>query len=106
MAKIGNKEEKLKPGMFAKTRIVIGEKSNPLLVPKEAVLTDEALKVIFIKEGEGFHRHIVTTGIESDQYIEILSGLSIGAEVAIQGNYQLKSMYKMSSIDPHAGHNH
>jgi len=106
MAEIGNKEEKLKPGMFAKTRIVIGKKSNSLLVPKEAVLTDEALKVIFVKEGEGFHRHIVTTGIESDQYIEILSGLSIGAKVAIQGNYQLKSMYKMSSVDPHAGHNH
>ena len=106
LVEIDNKQEKLKPGMFAETNIVIGEKQSTLVVQKEAVLEDENLKVVFVREEEGYHRHVVTTGIESVEMVEILSGLAPGDIVVTKGNYQLKSKLKMSDLDPHAGHSH
>ncbi len=106
LVEIDNKQEKLKPGMFAETNIVVGEKQSTLVVQKEAVLEDENLKIVFVREEEGYHRHVVTTGIESVEMVEILSGLAPGAIVVTKGNYQLKSKLKMSDLDPHAGHSH
>lgn len=106
LAEIDNRARMLKPGMFANTHIVVGMEVNVLAVLKEAVLKDEGLQIVFVKEPEGYHRHVVMTGIVSDPYIEILSGVEEGAVVVTKGNYQLKSKLKMSGIDPHAGHQH
>ena len=106
LVEINNPEAKLKPGMFANTNIVVGKKENTLVIPKDAILEDENLSVVFVKEGESYHRHVVTTGIVSNEYIEILSGINAGSVVVTKGNYQLKSKLKMSGIDPHAGHSH
>ena len=106
MVEIQNNSEKLKPGMFANTNIVIGEKANALVVPKDAILEDENLKVVFLKEQEGYHRHVISPGIESDEFVEVLAGLKPGDIVVTKGNYQLKSKLKMTGVDPHAGHVH
>jgi len=106
LVEIDNKAEKLKPGMFAETHIVVGQIQNALVIPKSAVLEDENLKVVFAAEENGYHRHVVKTGIESFGFIEIVSGLTPGSTVVTKGNYQLKSQSKMSALDPHAGHSH
>ena len=106
LVEIDNTPEKLKPGMFAETNIVIGEKLSTLVVPKEAVLEDENLKIVFVREEEGYHRQVVTTGVESVEMIEILSGLTQGSTIVIRGNYQLKSKLKNNALDPHAAHSH
>ena len=106
LAEILNPNEKLKPGMFADTEIITDDSHEVLSLPRTAVLEDGNQKIVFVKESTGFHRHIVETGIEADQYVEITAGLEPGMEVVLAGNYQLKSKSKMSGIDPHAGHNH
>lgn len=106
LVEINNRTEKLKPGMFANTNIIVGDKKNTLVIPREAVLEDEHLNIAFVKEGEGYHRHVVQLGIVSDMFVEILSGLRSGDIVVTNGNYQLKSKLKMTGIDPHAGHQH
>lgn len=106
VATIANKDRKLKPGMFARTSILVGEKTAVVVVPKEAVLEDESLAVVFVKESEGYHRHVVKTGIAESGWVEITKGLNEGDVVVTKGAYQLKSKTKMSGIDPHAGHNH
>jgi len=106
MIAIDNKSERLKPGMYASTSIVVGQKEDVLVLPKEAILEDENLKIVFVKEGTEYHRHVVGLGIVSDAFVEILSGLEPGDEIVTKGNYQLKSKLKMGSLDPHAGHSH
>ena len=106
LIEIENKTEMLKPGMFANTNIIIGKKANTLVIPKEAILEDEGLQIVFVKEPQGYHRHVIKTGIVSDPYIEILSGVAEGNIIVTKGNYQLKSKLKMSGVDPHAGHVH
>lgn len=106
LIKIKNKHQKLKPNMFAQTSIVIGEKADVLVIPREAVLEDEGLKIVFLREPQGFHRHVIKTGLVSGPYVEVLEGIPDNAVVVTRGNYQLKSKLKMSGMDPHAGHSH
>jgi len=106
VAEIPNPGERLKPGMFASVDIVTGEKANALVVPREAVLEDESLHIVYVREGTDYHRHVVETGIVSGNYIEITGGLGAGDVVVTTGNFQLKSQSQMSAVDPHALHNH
>ena len=106
LIEIDNKTKKLKPGMYANTHIVVGQKENALIIPREAVLDDEHLNIVFVKETGGYHRHVVETGIIADPFVEVLSGLVAGDIVVTKGSYQLKSKLKMSGVDPHAGHVH
>ncbi|MFO7890880.1 MAG: efflux RND transporter periplasmic adaptor subunit [bacterium] len=103
---IENKEYKLKPNMFAQTSIVTGKKENVLVISRKAVLEDEGLQIVFLKEPQGFHRHVIKTGLVSGSYVEVLEGIPDNAEVVTRGNYQLKSKLKMNGVDPHAGHSH
>ena len=96
----------LKPGMFATVKIVTDMLPEALVVPREAVLDDGALKVVFVREGESYHRHVVETGIETGSLVQIVSGLEAGDTVVTTGNFQLASQSQMSAVDPHAGHNH
>lgn len=106
LVSITNRDEKLKPGMFATTNIIVGQKSDALVVPKEAILQDENLNIVFVTDEHGYLRRVVETGIISDHYAEIISGLDESDVIVTKGNYQLKSKSKMTAIDPHAGHNH
>ena len=106
VAEIENTGELLKPGMFTDAAIVVGTKEDALIVPADAVLDDEGLSVVFVKEEGGYHRHVVELGMASDPDVEIVSGLQAGAVVVTKGNYQLKSKLKMQGVDPHAGHVH
>ena len=60
-----------------------------LTVPRSAVLQDEQGAYVFrVVNGQG-QRVAVTTGLESDQWIEITSGLQPDETVVTVGNYEL-----------------
>ncbi|PIP53577.1 hypothetical protein COX08_00175 [Candidatus Beckwithbacteria bacterium CG23_combo_of_CG06-09_8_20_14_all_34_8] len=58
--------------------IVITEKTNVLSVPTEMVLEDISGKYVIVKKNQSYEKLFVTTGIETDQFVEITSGLSEG----------------------------
>jgi membrane fusion protein, multidrug efflux system len=61
-----------------------------LTVPRSAVLQDDQGAYVFrVVDGRG-QRVAVTTGLQSDQWIEIASGLNAGEVVVTAGNYELK----------------
>lgn len=61
-----------------------------MTVPRNAVLQDEQGAYVFrVVDGKG-QRVAVTTGLESDQWIEITSGLNPGESVVSLGNYELR----------------
>jgi membrane fusion protein, multidrug efflux system len=59
-------------------------------VPRSAVLQDEQGTYVFRVVNGKAQRVTVTTGLESDQWIEITSGLNPDEEVVTVGNYELK----------------
>jgi len=84
------KDNSLQVGQFLKASL----ESSPiegLWIPKEAVLDLGDEKVVFIKEREIFKPKIILTGIQSDGWIEIKSGLSSSDEVAVDAQYLIDS---------------
>ncbi|HXI00019.1 MAG TPA: efflux RND transporter periplasmic adaptor subunit [Sphingobacteriaceae bacterium] len=101
---IPNPDNELKPGMAARVSIK-GPKSTALTLPTNSVLRDSKGASVWIKIGKNtFRNKMVTIGTETDEHIEIKSGLQAGDLVVISGAYLINSefIFKQGS-DPMAG---
>ena len=80
---VDDKNSGLLIGTGAKVNIVLSGKSNVFAVPFDAVGEDEnGNSVIYVKNGADFEPMVVTTGLETDYYIEIEgTALSEGLEI-------------------------
>ncbi|WP_041932261.1 efflux RND transporter periplasmic adaptor subunit [Cytophaga hutchinsonii] len=104
-AEISNTDMSLRPGMQA--NIVLKENTKKaLFLPLNAILQDSKGATVWIKEKDGsYHSRMVITGIESNDNIEIRSGIEAGEEVVINGAYLLNSEYIFKKgTNPMAGH--
>ena len=101
---IPNKDMKLKPGMPAYV-IINSTKHNALTLPIDAVLRDGKSATIWVRTNHNtFVSRMVQTGLETDDRIEILSGLKPGDMVVTSGAYLLNSEYKFKKgSSPMAG---
>ncbi len=92
VARIDNSEGLLRPGMFVRATIPIGESRNVLAVKPESVVQHENQSFVFVDmHGGSFKRIDVSTGHASDDWIEITKGLSQGQLVVSNGAFLLKS---------------
>ena len=92
IAELENDDAHFKPGMFVWVDLPEGASREALAVPTEAVMRHEGRAFVFVPEGDSRFRRInVETGIESDGFVEIASGLDAGREVVVRGGFVLKS---------------
>jgi cobalt-zinc-cadmium efflux system membrane fusion protein len=84
----------LKLEMFATVEIPLDQTSPVLAVPDSAIQQIEGQSVVFVRNSEtGFQKREVQTGIESQGYTEIRSGIKPGESVVSQGSFVLKSAF-------------
>ncbi len=87
-----NPDEALKPNMFANVTIYGGAKKNLIIIPREALIRAGMDERVIIAQGEGrYAPRKVTAGIESGDYVEIISGLSEGDTVVTSGQFLIDS---------------
>jgi RND family efflux transporter MFP subunit len=90
-AVVVNPQELLKPKMFARMKILVGE-HTVLTIPKTAVQDAGADKVVYVPSGsDTFEERKVELGAESGDYVEIRSGLKPGERVVINGSFDLRA---------------
>jgi Cu(I)/Ag(I) efflux system membrane fusion protein len=102
-----NKDESLKPNMFAKVNIYGGAKREIIIIPREALIRSGNNDRVIISLGKGrFQPREVIAGIESGEYREIIKGLNVGDNVVTSGQFLLDSeaslkasLARMSSSD-------
>ncbi|MES2695512.1 MAG: efflux RND transporter periplasmic adaptor subunit [Verrucomicrobiota bacterium] len=76
-------DERLRPGMSATVMFTLARVEDTLAVPLNAVFsTAEGARYVFLKKGEGFAAHGVEIGIADTRFVQILSGMTIGDDVA------------------------
>ena len=92
-----------RPGMTATVDIITRKKNDIVGIPisaiviktdttstpssaKTPVISDEKFEAVFVKEGNKAKLRVITTGIQDNQNIEILTGLEVG-ETVITGPY-------------------
>ncbi len=73
----------LRPGMTAEVEILVASLENTVYVPIQAVTYLEDKQVVYVSRAGRREAREVQTGNYSEQFIEILSGLSAGEEVML-----------------------
>lgn len=96
---VPNKQGRLLPGFFADVRIVVGAKDTAFLVPEEAVVIREKDTLLFLVKGDqAFSRSVVAGEHLPGGRVEILTGLSGGEQVVIEGNKDLTDGSKVRIV--------
>jgi RND family efflux transporter MFP subunit len=92
VARIANTDRLLRPGMFAWVSVPVEAERDVLTVPASAVMRHEGQAFVFVADADdSFRRVDITTGLETEEWIEIRDGLIGGEMVAASGAFALKS---------------
>ncbi len=88
---------KLKPGMFGNVTLQT-EVVQTLVVPKEAVLETGLRQLVFLDRGQGrYEPASVKLGRRSQDYVEVLEGLTEGERIVTSANFLLDAESKLAS---------
>ncbi len=80
----------IKPGYDLEIKIITDSRKNILLVDEKAVFTYQGKDCVFIVEDGIAKLRNIEKGLESDQKIEVLSGLREGEKVILSPNEEIK----------------
>ncbi|WP_150824615.1 efflux RND transporter periplasmic adaptor subunit [Megasphaera sp. DJF_B143] len=101
---VDDPDDVLRLGMTARVEINTAEKENALVVPIAALKTNDNGSYVLRVNTSGQTEQVpVTTGIYSDEYVEILSGLSEGDSVSVSYNAPSKSSSQSSNSNRRQG---
>jgi len=93
---IDNRQQQLRPGMFARVTAVFGSRENALVIPEEAIIPQGGRTfVVKVVPGEKSEtqmseRVAVKTGLRQPGKVEILEGLAEGDTVVTAGHQRLQ----------------
>ena len=90
---IPNPRHVLKPGMFARSGVVLDATGGTLGIPHAAVQSLEGREVVFVPEGGlRFRAHPVRLGSpRAGGWVEVLEGLAAGDIIVVGGGFALKA---------------
>ena len=90
---VDNQAQKLKPEMFATFRIITNANMPYSAVPLSAVVRDGDKASVWVAQPEHqFVQRKMKLGLEQNGYVQVLSGLQPGEQVAAEGGLLLGSM--------------
>ena len=89
-ARYANTRDELRPGAFVKVNLQLGQTSDALQVPTEAVIPEATgYSVYTVQKGKMVPKK-VKIGVRSDRLIQITDGLAVGDSVIRTGILQVK----------------
>jgi membrane fusion protein, multidrug efflux system len=89
-AQVKNNDSRLRPGMFARVRLVTKDVQDALVVPEQAIVPEGDEQYVFrVLDGKAV-RTKVETGQRRDAKVEIVKGLSIDDVIVIAGQIKLR----------------
>jgi Cu(I)/Ag(I) efflux system membrane fusion protein len=102
-----NPDEELKPDMYADVRVYAGPKRDVLSIPREALIRTGHSERVIVALGEGrFSAREVVAGMESGDWVEIVSGLAEGDEVVVSGQFLIDSEASLAASFLRMGGDH
>jgi RND family efflux transporter MFP subunit len=89
---IPNRDNRLKPGMYARVLLNIEDRKGTTIVPKIAVVDFEGKRGVWVPEGDNKARFVpVKLGLEDAERIEILEGVKAGDRIITEGAGSLRA---------------
>ena len=87
---MNNKQGLLKPGMFAKTRIVVDELHNILIISRRAIFTEEGVPKAYVIQNDSAFVKTLETGVYDDSIMQVLDGVEENQRVVVVGKSALR----------------
>lgn len=103
-----NPKHALKPEMYGDVTIHSGDTKSVVAIPSEAILRTGLSALVFVDRGEGqFEPREVKTGMESEGFTEIISGVADGEKVVVSAQFLIDSESKLKeAVGKIGGHDH
>ncbi|MCP4364685.1 MAG: efflux RND transporter periplasmic adaptor subunit [Planctomycetes bacterium] len=97
-ARIQNPDGRLSPGFFVITKLPVATHLNAVVIPEEALLSEEGVNYCFLVEDGLAVRTVVVPGMRlKDGMLEIVKGLKAGDSVVVRGQYVLSGGEKVDA---------
>jgi len=87
---IDNRAGELAPGMFARFTVSYEKHADALVIPKRALVEEDDQTTVYIVENGVVTRRVIETGIEADEVVEVIGGLSGNEEIVVIGQSGLR----------------
>jgi membrane fusion protein (multidrug efflux system) len=96
---VSETRNRLRPGMFARVKIVYDTRENARMIPKSAVISEDlAQSVYVIRDSLAFKKNI-RTGYTNGSNVEVIDGLDDGEIVVTIGQTSLQDSSKVNVIE-------
>lgn len=96
---IPNEKKILRPGLFAKVKVVFSSQPKAVVVPEQAVFMQQEKKFVYRVTNQKATLVEVATGTRENGMVEILKGLSVQDKVAKSGHMRLYDGATVSEIN-------
>lgn len=93
-----NNDLLLRPGMFVKADIVVSKKDSVIVIPKEIILSRQRGKTVYVVDRGVAMERIITTGLENNAEVEVLSGLVKDERLVTSGYETLSNRSRVKII--------
>ncbi len=81
--RISSDNNKIKPAMTTNNEIIISREQNVLVIPRQALFTDDARQFVYLKEFGGVKIRDVECGNQSAKFIVVKKGLEEGDKILL-----------------------
>jgi membrane fusion protein (multidrug efflux system) len=98
-AKVPNKDQQLRPGLFARVTVLLKLKEDALTVPEQAIVPQGDSQYVFKIDGGKVKLTKVTLGMRRSGRVEILDGLSANDQVVTAGQLKLRDGTQVSIVN-------
>ncbi|NMG75238.1 efflux RND transporter periplasmic adaptor subunit [Aromatoleum diolicum] len=103
-ATLPNEGLRLRPGMFARVRLILQERANVAVVPEEVLVPAPGNVQFVYRVVDGKAQRVeVRTGVRRGTRVEIVSGLQAGDIVVTAGQLKLRDGAAVEVVSPGAG---
>ncbi|MBL27400.1 MAG: efflux transporter periplasmic adaptor subunit [Rhodospirillaceae bacterium] len=89
-ATLDNSEGRLRPGLFARVKLIVDQRQTALVVPEEAIVPRGDERFVFVVRDGTAHMTKVELGLRQTGRVEVVDGLTAGDIVVTAGHAKIR----------------
>ena len=84
--------------MFARVKVVYDVHQNTIMVPKDAIITEDRESAVFVVRDSTAYRTNVKLGYTNTSHVEVLAGVAPGDTIVTTGKASLKDSARVDIV--------
>jgi membrane fusion protein (multidrug efflux system) len=89
---------RLRPGMFARIKIIYDVHANTLKIPKDAIISEDRESAVYVVRDSVAYKHNISIGYINTTHVEVLAGLTLDDVIVTTGKGGLKDSTKVDIV--------